>query len=683
MTARRTNRLARESSPYLQQHQHNPVDWYPWGEEALARARTEKKPILLSIGYSACHWCHVMEHESFENPEIARLMNENFVNIKVDREERPDLDHIYQAVAQAMTGGGGWPLTVFLTPELKPFFGGTYFPPEDKYGRPGFPRVLQALTEAYREQPEGIQQNVEKLMEEIAKDSRGRTRAPSVEGAGPLARPVLPQLEDAADLLLRSYVDWDHGGFGSAPKFPNPMVLDFLWRVSQATGHERAREAALLALTRMARGGICDHLGGGFHRYSVDERWAVPHFEKMLYDNALLLKLYAQVALVEKNGEFERIVRETTQYVLREMNSAQGGFFSTQDADSEGEEGKFFAWNLQELTEILDETEANAFALYYGVTPEGNFEHGKTVLAVTRTLDEVARSLNLEQGEVAALLSSAKAKLFAAREKRVKPGRDEKILSSWNGLMISALLWASEALQRMGDPLLAKEAQQAAVHAYRFVRQAMSQGDGRLWSVWKDGQARFNAYLDDYAFMAMAALDLSRLAENSELRTEALDHCTGWVDQVIAHFNDSGASGYYFTSDDHEALIHRPKNLTDQAIPSGSAVIVHVLSALVEIDWKGKSAQYEAELERQLAGLYALSVKNSFGFGELLCAGILDALGPVVVSGGGGAKLFSHPHVFLKPTDGQHWLVCHQRTCSLPLDSSRAVTEIQSKIRQS
>lgn len=675
------NRLARETSPYLLQHKDNPVDWYPWGEEALARARAENKPILLSVGYSACHWCHVMEHESFENAETARIMNENFINIKVDREERPDLDHIYQNVAQAMTGGGGWPLTVFLTPDLSPFYGGTYFPPEDKFGRPGFSRVLHALAEAFRKEPESIKQNSERLVEMIR-------RSDAVESTSK-ARPTFPELSDLADKLLRSYMDWDHGGFGSAPKFPNSMLLDFLWRVALASDHEQAREGVLLSLRKMARGGLYDHLGGGFHRYSVDERWAVPHFEKMLYDNALLLRLYSQVSLSGKAGadqaEFDRVIEETVEYLLREMQSPEGGFYSTQDADSEGEEGKFFVWDPEDLARELNVNEAKAFALRYDVSPSGNFEHSKTVLAISRELSEIAQTVSRSEEEVVGFLSSARRKLFSAREKRIKPGRDEKVLVSWNGLMISGLLWVAEALRlRPGKEDLAEKAQKAAENAFDFIEKKMMSEGFKLSSVWKDGQARFNAYLDDYAFMASAALDLARFSDDEESSARALDFAAGWVGEVQSRFSDPSAPGYFFTSNDHESLIHRPKTVLDQAIPAGTSVVIGVLSALSEIDWKEKGASWDQELERQLTGVFASSVKNPFGMGEFLCAAALDALGPVVVSGSGRLPISAHPHVFRRPRAKAHpegrWLVCHQRTCSAPLGADQASSEIARKL---
>jgi hypothetical protein len=363
------NRLAHETSPYLQQHKNNPVDWYPWGEEALERAKRENKPILLSIGYSACHWCHVMERESFENPEIARLMNENFINIKVDREERPDLDQIYQNVAQAMTRSGGWPLTVFLTPDRKPFYGGTYFPPEDRYGRPGFPRVLATLAEVFRKNHLAVVEQAEKLTEFIGSVEEGST-----EGRGEPSAISLARLEEAAATLL-GHVDWENGGFGGAPKFPNSTAFSFLWRLGGVVGSKPAKEAVLLALRKMATGGIYDQLGGGFHRYSVDPLWSVPHFEKMLYDNALLLRLYSEVLLSRdpqiKSQEkelFRRVIDETVRYVLREMTSPGGGFYSTQDADSEGQEGKYFAWDRQEFEQLLSPEEARVAELVFGVS---------------------------------------------------------------------------------------------------------------------------------------------------------------------------------------------------------------------------------------------------------------------------------------------------------------------------
>ncbi len=668
------NRLAQETSPYLLQHQDNPVDWYPWGPEALERARREDRPILLSIGYSACHWCHVMAHESFENDEIARVMNERFVNIKVDREERPDLDHIYQNVAQAMTRSGGWPLTVFLTPDLKPYFGGTYFPPEDRYGRPGFPRALVALSEAYQKDRHNVVENARRLTEFIAGmekvGSGGERRMPSREG-------LLRCAES-----LQSNLDFENGGFGSAPKFPNPMLLSALWRLG-----EPFREGVLLTLRKMAAGGIYDQLGGGFSRYSVDETWSVPHFEKMLYDNGLLLGLYSEVLLspVElQAGDralFTRVVAETVRFLLREMRSPEGLFFAALDADSEGEEGRYYVWDPEEVGACLEPREADAFLARYGVSTSGNFEHGKTVLHLAADLVD------------AAMLGLARNKLFMARAKRVRPGTDTKCLASWNGLVISGLIWAARALEDpaqaqaldqarviraelfSGDATgslaeLAVGARRAAEEAFQGVEQNLVRSPGRLWSTLQMGRPRHNAYLDDYAFLARAALDLARF-EKDAARLNALTECAKeWLRTIQRSFRDASEAGYFFTADDHEQLIQRPKTLYDQAIPAGTAVAIGCMIALSEIE----AGEWDPEWQGQLGALFPQVMGNPKGYGELLSAAWLSVEGPVVLSGPGAGEAIRNPRVFQKKpeleAEGKR-LLCHGRTCSAPLENFR------------
>ncbi len=669
------NRLAQESSPYLKQHATNPVDWYPWGAEALERAKAEDRPILLSIGYSACHWCHVMEHESFENPDIARLMNENFINIKVDREERPDLDQLYQNVSQLMTRSGGWPLTVFLTPDLRPFFGGTYFPPEDRQGRPGFPRVLNALADAYKKDHTNVVENAQRLTDAI-----GQLEATKAEQN---TRPTQPALRKICDAILAA-TDWHNGGFGGAPKFPNTMNLTFLWRYGSSTGFGMAQEAALLGLTRMAKGGIYDQLGGGFHRYSVDERWSVPHFEKMLYDNALLMRLLAEVLLTGKqlgalNFEDEqlytRVLAETTRYVLREMKAPEGAFYSTQDADSEGVEGKFFVWNPHQLRQALSEQEARVFELHYGVGDTGNFEGGaETVLFIDKSLADVARLVDLDLVKTTEVLRQAREKLFSARETRVHPGRDEKIIAGWNGLMISGLAWASRALraaEHWGP--LAEEAGESSLVALDFVRTRMSREGDRLWSVYKDGTARFNAYLDDYAFMSMAALDVARISEDETEVDALLAQARRWIEVVLRHFADPNGGGFFFTSDDHEKLIQRPKSVYDQAIPAGNAVLAQCLLALGEICEGGG---FDTAADELLYKLFPLLEKVPMGMGETACAALMALAGPVTISGPTAYQACVHPHLFRKPGPQRELLVCHRRTCGMPLidaESARAL----------
>ncbi len=671
-----SNRLAKETSPYLLQHKNNPVEWYPWGQEALHRSKKENKPILLSVGYSACHWCHVMEHECFENAQIAQLMNENFINIKVDREERPDLDQIYQNVTQALTGSGGWPLTVFLTPELKPFFGGTYFPPEDRYGRPGFPRVLTALSHAFRSDRKSVEENAVQLTEAIASSQQPSSRVAEMGEYFPTEE----KLKKSAESILER-VDWKNGGLGGAPKFPNTMSFSYLWRYGLAYRNIKAQEATLLTLTKIASGGIFDHLGGGFHRYSVDATWSVPHFEKMLYDNALLLKLFAEVLLSQERSILEvdqnlylDVLQNTVEYVLREMTAPEGGFFSAQDADSEGEEGKFFVWDLEEISKILSENEARAFATRYGIEDGGNFEHGKTVLFLSKSLPEVAQEIGRDESEVREWLESARRKLFSVRKKRIAPGLDNKVITSWNALMISGLVWAAQALSHFGRD--GEKAERAAKKAFEFLTKNLAQKEGRLSSTFQGGVPKGNAYLDDYAFAAMAALDVARFSKDQKEIQTALGWSRLWVQQIHEHFNDSSKNpGYFFTSDDHETLIHRPKNLFDQAIPGGTAVAMTCMQALLEIGLpEGSSRQVELQIEtefnRQLGPLFYLAERSANGMSEMLCAGLLHVQGPKVISGAKASELCHDPSFFQKlaPVGMEDaYLVCHRRTCTPPV----------------
>ncbi|MFZ9595097.1 MAG: thioredoxin domain-containing protein [Bdellovibrionia bacterium] len=681
------NHLGNESSPYLLQHQHNPVHWYPWGEEALQQARSQNKPICLSIGYSACHWCHVMEAECFMNPAIAELMNQHFINIKVDREERPDLDHIYQNVALAMTQGGGWPLTVFLTPDLKPFYGGTYFPPEDRYGRPGFPRVLMALSQAYQNDPEGVVQNADRLVEFIAQAER-------VPEAEPQPLPTLEQLKALAQQMLL-HIDWEHGGIQGAPKFPHSMALSFLWRLGDLAQLPQAQQAALLSLRKMAQGGIYDQLGGGFHRYSVDASWSVPHFEKMLYDNALLLKTYAEVLLSryleESQGQtceilsdsdrklFLDLLEQTFLYLEREMLSPEGAFYTAQDADSQGHEGRYFVWTPTDLDELvasaeLTPSQARVFRLFYGITDQGNFEHGSTVLFQARELKNVAFDLNLPLDQVEQLLDSACSKLLGIRQRREAPALDQKILASSNGLMISGLIWASQAFRVLGRLALAQRAERVAIRAFDFIQTNLQLSSGRLASSFQAGRAKGNAFLDDYAFLAAAAIDLSRFASvPAEVSQVYLGFAESWVQTVLTHFQDAQEPGFFFTSDDHETLIQRPKTLFDQAIPSGTSVILGCLAALADLDFQGSRTRYENELKTQLERMFPLAVKSPFSLAELLCVYLHQIRGGITVSGEGASHLCLHPFVFRQPVESstsQKLVICHGQTCSVPMDQS-------------
>jgi uncharacterized protein YyaL (SSP411 family) len=513
--------------------------------------------VLLSIGYSACHWCHVMEHESFENEEIARLMNENFVNIKVDREERPDLDQIYMNAVQMMTGHGGWPMTVFLTPEGVPFYGGTYFPPVDRYNMPGFPRVLLGVAEAYRSKPDEVTETSTSMLEELRRMGQAResSEALSVE-----------LLDKAASGIARSY-DPKYGGFGSAPKFPAPMNLEFLLRVYHRTGQANALEMVEHTSRKMAEGGMYDQLGGGFHRYSTDARWLVPHFEKMLYDNALLSRLYLHLYQVTGDAFYRRIAEETLDYVVREMTDERGGFYSTQDADSEGHEGKFFVWSLEEINQILGADDTALFAAYYDVSAGGNFE-GQNILNVTRSAEEVARGAGVSVERLNEALARGRRELFTVRERRIKPQRDEKVLTAWNGLMLASFAEAAAILER-ADYL------EVAQNNARFVLENLRRGR-LLLRTYKDGQAKLNAYLEDYAFFIDGLVALYEAT--GELRW--LQEAKQLADTMNEEFWDEQEGGYFYTGRSHEELIVRSKDFLDNATPSGNSVAADVLLRL-------------------------------------------------------------------------------------------------------
>ncbi len=563
-----SNRLANETSPYLLQHADNPVDWHPWDAEALGLARREGKPILLSIGYSACHWCHVMAHECFENAEIAAQMNAQFVNIKVDREERPDLDRIYQLAHQMITQrNGGWPLTMFLSPEDQtPFFGGTYFPPTPRHGLPGFPELLDRVTGYWRDHSNEIREHAGAMQEALAQV--WQAPAGSELEAVTLDRELLV----TARHELAGTFDKEHGGFGAAPKFPHPPSLVRLfrhWR-STALGDKPDLEALYMAtstLQQMAEGGIYDQLGGGFCRYSVDRHWMIPHFEKMLYDNAQLLPLYAQAWSVTNEALFRRIAGETAGWVMREMQAPEGGYWSSLDADSEGEEGRFYAWSREEIQRLLEPGEFAAVHAVFGLDRGPNFE-GRWHLHTFMSPDQFAAGSGLEGAEVQARLASARSKLLMARELRVRPGRDEKVLAAWNGLMIRGMAIAARIL---GDAKLAASADRAIAFARRELLV-----DGRLRAAWKDGRARFAAYLDDYAFMLDGALEMLQLRWNPD----DLAFATTLGDALLAHFEDPVGGGFLFTADDHEKLIERPRPLADDAMPAGNGVAALALNRL-------------------------------------------------------------------------------------------------------
>jgi uncharacterized protein YyaL (SSP411 family) len=555
---RPANRLAGETSPYLLQHAHNPVAWYPWGPEAIERARAEDKPIFLSVGYSACHWCHVMERESFENDEIAALMNEHFINVKVDREERPDIDQIYMSAVQAMTGHGGWPMSVFLTPKLEPFYGGTYFPPRDGRGMPGFPRVLLSVSKAWSERRAEIEASASEMTAQL--QSIGR--APASDGDL-----KVDLLEKAARGLARAF-EPIHGGFGQAPKFPHPMDLKVLLRQYARTGDSHALHIVRHTLEKMARGGIYDHIGGGFARYSTDDRWLVPHFEKMLYDNALLASVYLEAYQVTHDPDLARVARETMDYVLSRMTSPEGGFYSTEDADSEGVEGKYYVWTLAEIRATFGEARANAFSYVYDVTENGNWE-GHSILNMPKPLDQAAKMVGKDLVTLRQELADDRLTLKAVREKRVPPGKDTKVLTSWNGLMIAAL---AEGGRILGDERYIDAARKAA----GFILARMRGPDRLLRHSFKDEQARFNAYLDDYACLIDGFTRLFEATGEPRWIESAIE-LSG---VMIAEFADAEQGGFYYTGRSHETLVVRQKDMYDNATPSGNAMAATALVRL-------------------------------------------------------------------------------------------------------
>ena len=604
------NKLIHENSPYLLQHVNNPVEWYPWGEEALNKARAENKPIFLSIGYAACHWCHVMEHESFEDSETAAIMNENFVNIKVDREERPDLDSIYMQATTAMTGSGGWPMSVFLTPDLQPFYAGTYFPPVRRYNMPAFRDVLLSLAKTWREDRQEIDRVGNQILEYLR---------PQLQTANQEDEFGSQALETATNSLIESY-DWTHGGWGNAPKFPQPMAIEFLLR--RAVGDLPQREHILKlckhALDAMSRGGMYDVVGGGFARYSVDNDWRVPHFEKMLYDNAQLALVYLHGYLVSGETKFRQVCEETLDFLLREMAHHDGGFYSSLDADSEGEEGKFYVWTQDEIQSVLG-SDFEIFKSAYGITSQGNWE-GKTVLQ--RTLDDstLASRFKLDPEAVREKLSESHRKLLQVRGQRIRPGTDDKVLTMWNALAMSAFAEAGRYLNR-------KDYLDAAIRNARFLLDNLYVND-RLLRSWREGQAKHNAYLEDYAGLVLALLALYQSDPNNEQYTTTLM----LADQMVAHFSDPNG-GFFDTRDDHEALLVRPKDIQDNATPSGNALAV---TALLQLAAYGDRNTWRSTAEEMLAIFQNALLRYPTSFAQWLSAADF-AVGPtreVAIIGG-------------------------------------------------
>ena len=599
------NRLAHETSPYLLQHAHNPVDWYPWSEEALERARREDKPILLSIGYAACHWCHVMERESFEDETTARVMNEHFVNIKVDREERPDLDAIYMSAVQAMTGHGGWPMTMFLTPNGVPFFGGTYFPPDDRMGMPSFHRVLAGVADAYRNRRDQVLRSGE----ELTRIYLPASAAMSSTGA------LTPALLDRAWRSIAQRYDARQGGFEGAPKFPQTMALDFSLRHWRRTGAAHALEIATHSFRRMARGGIYDQVGGGFHRYAVDAVWLVPHFEKMLYDNALLARLGVHLWQATGDVETRRVTEETIDWAIREMLSPSGGFYSSLDADSEGEEGKFYVWSASELEQALGD-DATLVGKYWGVSRDGNFE-GHNIPHVPNDAAAVAAREGIAPAQLEAAVARARAALYERRAARVWPGRDDKVLASWNGLMLRALAEGARALAR-------EDWRAVALRAGEFLAREMVR-DNRVFRSWKDGRARIPGFLEDHAAVALGFVSLYELTFDSVWLTRA----RALGDAMIASFWDDTTNAFFDTAHDHERLITRPREVTDNATPSGTSLAVELLIRLAELY---RDADMQRRATWTLETLASPLAQHGAAFGHLLGAADLAIHGATEVA---------------------------------------------------
>ncbi|MBU1425635.1 MAG: thioredoxin domain-containing protein [Gammaproteobacteria bacterium] len=598
------NHLIHETSPYLLQHADNPVDWHPWNAETLQLAREQDKPILLSIGYSACHWCHVMAHESFEDEAVAAVMNEHFINIKVDREERPDLDQIYQNAHYLLSQrSGGWPLTMFLSPDGTPFYSGTYFPKQARYGLPGFPGLLLNIAKAYKEKRAELADQGKQLISALASWQPEKSEQDSELDVSPIKTAIL-QLNQTFDRV--------NGGFGDAPKFLHPAELDLLLRHAEAAHDEQARFIALFTLQQMALGGLYDQLGGGFCRYSVDASWDIPHFEKMLYDNGLLLGVYCDAWLSSNDSFFARVVEQTAAWVMREMQSPQGGYYASLDADSEHEEGKFYVWQRNEIRDLLGTDEFEFIKPHYGLDSTPNFENHAWNLRVSKPLSEIAQQLKLSEEQALMQLSAIKAKLFAAREQRVRPGRDEKILGSWNGLMIAGMAKAARTFNR-ADWL------QSARQAMDFVRNTLWQ-DGKLLATHKDGKTHLNAYLDDHAFLLNAALQLLQ----TEYRSIDMAFAAQLADALLERFEDKENGGFFFTSHDHETLIQRNKTGQDNATPSGNGIAAQALVRLAELTG---DTRYSDAAERCLKLYFPVMQKASSQFCSL-CTALDETLRP-------------------------------------------------------
>jgi len=598
------NHLSSETSPYLLQHKNNPVDWYGWNDEALKKAKDENKPIFLSIGYSACHWCHVMAHESFENNDVAEFMNENFVNIKVDREERPDIDDIYQKVCQIATGQGGWPLSIFLTPDQKPFYAGTYFPVLDSYGRPGFGSICRQLSQAWTEKPKDIEKSAEKFLVTLQK-------AEAITVPSKLERVLL----DEAALNLFQLGDSTYGGFGSAPKFPNAANVSFLFNYAKLSGHSKFTEFGLKTLKKMAKGGIFDQIGGGFHRYSTDAKWLVPHFEKMLYDNALIPVNFAEAYQITNDPFYLEVLEKTLDFVLRDMTSPEGGFYSAYDADSEGVEGKFYVWTKKEIKEILGD-DADIFCLFYDVTDGGNWE-GNTILCNNLGLSNVAFNFGTTEEKVQEILKKSSEKLLKVRSNRISPGLDDKVLVSWNSLMITAF---AKGYRVTNDVKYLD----AAKNCISFIEKNLF-SDDNLLRTYKNGTAKIDGYLEDYSYFVNALLDVFEI----EPDVKYLKLASKLGHHLVDHFWDSENNNFFMTSDNHEKLIIRPKSNYDLSLPSGNSVSAFVMLRLYHILHEQKFLDITTKILESQAQMAA---ENPFGFGYLLNTLVIYLEKPVEIT---------------------------------------------------
>ena len=584
------NNLINETSPYLLQHANNPVNWYAWNETSLQKAKNENKPIFLSIGYSSCHWCHVMAHESFENEEVAKFMNDNFVNIKVDREERPDIDDIYQKACQIATGQGGWPLSVFLTPDQKPFYVGTYFPVLDSYGRPGFGSICRQLSQAWKEKPNDIEKSADKFLTTLNQTEK-------ISVASKLDRTIL----DEAAMNLFQLGDPTNGGFGSAPKFPNASNVSFLFRYAKISGLSKFNEFALKTLKKMAKGGIFDQIGGGFHRYSTDAKWLVPHFEKMLYDNALISVNYVEAYQITNDPFYREVLEKTLDFVLREMTSPEGGFYSAYDADSEGVEGKFYVWRKSQIKEILGK-DAELFCLYFDVTDGGNWE-GNTILCNNLNLSTVAFNFGISENDAREILNQCSEKLLQFRSKRIRPGLDDKILVSWNSLMITAF---AKGYRVTND----KRYLDAAKSCITFIENHLLTDDDLLHT-YKNQTPKISGYLDDYAYFVNSLLDVFEIEPDHKYLKLALK----LGHHLIDHFWDSENNSFFMTSDNHEKLIIRPKSNFDLSLPSGNSVSAFAMLRLFHLSHEQKFLEISTKIMESQAQMAA---ENPFGFGYLL-----------------------------------------------------------------